>query len=309
MVHADACDVENDHHVAEAASAGSGAPSLPPRPPAPPADDVWVGVEAEPEIVHHQLEHHVLGHHEPVFLFPTWVLRVLPTIGWAFAAVACVAFLVAVTPVLQSGDPQNVWVGLDDDRWFAAASVVSSLLVYAGWTLWSMAAAFNAGRVSAMSTSLWLPLGVYIAGPIAIVVVGQQGGEMLADLMPYLLVMWIGVGHLVVVASLRSTASRIRGSIYAFSKLFWLPLAWTAYQMFVNMIFTVVDDVWQYPWLMVLLLGAAMLYPVAMALATWEATQSFDAACHRLNTRSLGFELPAPELITAAIRQRAVEGR
>lgn len=244
-----------------------------------------------------------------MFLVPTWVLRVLATIGWSFAALACVAFLVAVTPVLRSGRPQDIWINPDDDRWFAAASVVCTLLVYVGWTLWSTVAAFNAGRVSAMSTSPWLPLTAYVGGPIAIVVLGLETGEMMRDLAPYLLVLWLGAGHLVVVASLRSTASRIRGSVYAFSKLFWLPLAWTAYQLFMNMIFTVVDDVWQYPWLMVLLLGAAMLYPVAMAIATWEATGTFDAACHRLNTRSLGLELPAPELITAAIRQRAMEGR
>lgn len=182
------------------------------------------------------------------------------------------------------------------------------MLVYVGWAWWSISAAFNARRLVALSTSPWLPTSVYLVGPV-IVLVGADGNDWVGDVIVAAGCCWIGIGHLVVVASLRTTAGRLRASIDEFAKVFWLPLAWVAYRMFANTMLTFADDGWRSPWLLLGIGGVSALFPLALSVATWHASGTFDAACRRLNTHSTGLELPSTEMITAALRQRALEGR
>jgi hypothetical protein len=72
---------------------------------------------------------------------------------------------------------------------------------------------------------------------------------------------------------------------------------------------TFFSDDWKRPPQLLALGSIGVLFIVGIAFATWNATESFDHACKRLNTRSLGLELPTADMVTAAIRQRAVEGR
>jgi hypothetical protein len=302
---ADDGDVENDHHVAESAMTDAVvAPSLPPRPEPPPAD-VWNGVEAEPEHLHHHA--HASGH-TPIFLLPTAVARLLATIGWLGGVLATVLMLVALEPTFQKGETRNFRLPLDEGAWFGATLIVSGALTYLGWLWWTLSAAFNARRLAPLSTSPWLPTSVYLIGPL-IVLAGLEADSEYVGLIVAGGCAWIGVGHLIVVASLKGTAGRIGASMTEFSKLLWLPLAWVAYRMFVNTMLTFVDGEWRSAGLFIALGGISGLFLLGLAAATWNATGSFDHSCHRLNTRSLGIELPSVDLVAAAIRQRALEGR
>jgi hypothetical protein len=305
--HADECNVENDHHVAEPHPAErAGAPSLPPRLASPTySDDVWNGVESEPDFVHRHAEH---SHHEPIFLAPTSIARVLAATGWFGGVLATALLMVALVPAFREGETRNFMVSLDDNPWFGAILIVSCCVTYLGWLWWSVSAAFNARRLAPLSTSPWLPVGVYLIGPL-IVLAGLDVDEDYVGLIVFCGCAWIGIGHLIVVASLRSTARRIGASVAEFSRLLWLPLAWTSYRLFVNTMLTFVDDSYKGPALLVTLGGFGALYLVATAVTTWRAIGSFDHACWRLNTRSLGLELPTADMVSAAIHQRALEGR
>jgi hypothetical protein len=305
---ADDGDVDNDPLVAEPQrSDGIVAPSLPARPDAVVAtNDVWKGVEAEPEYLHHHVDHS--SGHTPIFLLPTAAARVLSTMGWLGGVLATVLLLIALVPTFENGDTGNFTIPLDEGAWFGATLIVSSVVTYLGWLWWTLSAAFNARRLAPLSTSPWLPTTVYLIGPL-IVLAGLDADPEYVELVVISGCAWIGIGHLIVVASLKSTAGRIGASMNEFSKLLWLPLAWVAYRMFVNTMLTFVDGSWRSPFLFIVLGAISGLYLLGMAVATWRATESFDHACRRLNTRSLGLELPNVELVAAAIRQRALEGR
>jgi hypothetical protein len=304
---ADECDVENDHPVAEPQPVErAAAPNLPPRPNAPVADDVWSDVdEEEPEHLHHHPSHSTA---HSIFLLPTAAARVLATLGWIGGVLASVLLLVALMPDFRNGNTANFVVGLHDDPWFGATLIVSSVVTYLGWLWWSVSSCFNAHRLAPLSTSPWLPAMVYLVGPL-IVLIGLDIDSDYAPVVVFCGCAWIGVGHLMVIASMRSTAGRIGASVEQFSKLLWLPLAWGSYRGFMLTLVTFFDDDWKRPPQLLVLGSVGVLFVVGIAVATWNATESFDHACKRLNTRSLGLELPTADMVTAAIRQRAVEGR
>lgn len=300
--------MENDPVAEPSTTEWADGPTLPPRPISPtPTEDVWVGVEQEPEHLHH-LDHHAEPPHEQRFLLPTTFARAMTAVGWAGGSATTVALLAALMPYFREGETRNFRLSLHDERLFAALLIGSALLVYVGWAWWSISAAFNSHRLVALGTSPWLPTLVYFGGPV-IVLVGADRSDWVGDVIVGVGCCWIGIGHLVVVASMRTTAGRIRASVDEFSKVFWLPLAWVAYRMFANTMLTFVDDGWRSPWLLFGIGAVSALFPLALSVATWHASGTFDAACRRLNTRSLGFELPSTDMITAAIRQRALEGR
>ena len=307
---ADECDVDNDHPVAEPLPVErTVAPMLPPRPasPAANAEDVWSDVdEEEPEHLHHHGGRTTT--HSTIFLLPTAAARVLATLGWIGGVLASVLLLVALLPDFRSGDTANFAVGLHDEPWFGGTLIVSSVVTYLAWLWWSVSSCFNAHRLAPLSTSPWLPAMVYLVGPLIVLI----GLDMDSDFAPVVVFggcVWIGVGHLMVIASMRSTAGRIGASVEQFSKLLWLPLAWGSYRGFMITLVTFFDDSWKRPPQLLALGSISVLFVVGIVFATWNATESFDHACKRLNTRSLGLELPTADMVTAAIRQRAVEGR
>ena len=114
---------------------------------------------------------------------------------------------------------------------------------------------------------------------------------------------WVGLGHIAVVASFKSAALRIGASTDEFSKLIWLPLAGVCYRLFVSVVLDFVDPEFRTTPLLLGLGVVGGLFLVGIALSTWRATESFDAACRRLNTRNFGAGLPSVDVITSALRK------
>jgi hypothetical protein len=300
--------VQTNDQVPDPIAAPRLGPSLPQRA-APPvgSTDVWMGVEAEAAHLH-QTPEQTDPEHRSQFQLPTVAPRLLATVGW-LGNIATIGFLIgALLPAYRDGEPNHLVLSVDDARWFGAALIFSSLAIYVGWFWWSVSAAYNAGRLAARTTSPWLPVVVYLAAPVAIV----MGADATGPNSDYVqLAGWalLGLGHLAVVASIRGTADRIGASVDEFAKLLWLPLAWASYRFMVTVMVTLYGGPWRHPATLVALSAIEGLFPLGLAFATWRATRSFTQACHRLNHPVSVRDLPSSELIAAAIHQRAVEGR
>jgi hypothetical protein len=267
-------------------------PSLPPRKAS--DDDLWSGVEAEPATQFHHVD--LTPRRPGVWLLPTRAARLMVTIGCMGGVLTTLLLLAALMPAFDTGDSRGFLIPLDENPWYAASLIVSSLVTGLGWLWWTLSASFNAERIVPLATSPWLPTFVYLGGPIATLI----GLDMVTDMAPVVVgagVTWVGIGHIVVVASFRSTAERIGASTEAFTKLLWLPLAWISYRMGMVTLLTFLEDEQQLTWLLMAIGYIGVLFPVAMVVAAWNAMASFERACRRLNLRTLGIELPVRELL------------
>jgi hypothetical protein len=272
------------------------------------SSDVWVGVEAEPEHLHHHSAEPAETERRPAFQLPTVAPRILATTGWVGNIVAIGFLIGALLPAYRDGQPNHLVVSVEEARWFGAALIFSGLAIYVGWFWWSVSAAYNAGRLVARTTSPWLPVVVYAAAPITIAMGADATGPN-SDFVQ--LAGWavLGLGHLAVIGSIRSTADRIGAAVDEFAKLLWLPLAWASYRFLVTAMVTFYGGPWRHPATLVGLSAIEGVFPLGMAFATWRATRSFGQACDRLNHPVSIRDLPSNELIAAAIHLRAVEGR
>jgi hypothetical protein len=299
---ADEDDVENTTTAEQTSLARPAPPSLPPRT-EPATNDVWQGVEAEPDSLHHHLP--LITEPEPhTWLLPSRAAATLATIGLAGGVVANILILSALMPAFDTGDTRNYVISLDESRWFAATFVVSGLLTYMGWLWWSMSAAFNVRRVTPLGTSPWLPTLVYLGGP-TIWFYGQNMTGNSASTVVFIGAAWLGLGHIAVIASFRNAAGRIGASTDAFSMLIWLPLASVSYRLAVMTALEYIPESAQRAPLLLAFGAIGVLFLVGIAVSTWQATTAFDSACHRLNTRNLGAGLPSVDVITSALRRAA----
>lgn len=273
-------------------------PSLPPRPPAP-VSDLWddVAIDAPPPVLHG----HVRGGERFSWLLPTTAAAVLTTIGWAGAVLAQLMLLSALVPSFDAGLTRDFVVPLDEHAWFGATTIVSGLAIYLGWLWWTVAAAFNVRRVSPLSTSPMLPAVVYLGSPVLVLMgLGETGNARTGLLFGGLVL--FGLGHIMVIASFREAASRIGASGEEFSKLLWLPLAGVVYRVFVSLLLELVPS-WHSTNVLLALAAIGGLFVAGMVVSTWRATRSFERACHRLNTRNLGADMPSVDLVAAALRR------
>lgn len=190
-------------------------PSLPPR-----VDDgdqdPWNGVEAEPDLLHHHVP--VTAPHRGLMMAPTRLARVLASTGWAGELLAMLLLLVALVPAFDTGDSRDFMIPLDESAWFGGTLIVSTLVTYFGWFWWSTVASYNAHRVVPLATSPWLPTLVYLGGPV-FALAGLDLGRAARPYVVFAGLVWLGLGHLMVVASLRTSADRMGASTYEFSKL------------------------------------------------------------------------------------------
>ncbi len=240
--------------------------------------------------------------HRHRWLLPTRGIAVIATLGWAGGVLAQMFLLAALVPSFDLGDARNFTVPLDEHALFGATTIVSVVAAYLGWFVWTVAAAFNVRRVSPLSTSPLLPMAVYLLGPIGVWAgLGTEG----ANRVPVLFAScaWLGIGHVLVVGSFRSAASRIGALTDEFAKLLWLPMAGLTYRLFVNVVLEFLPPSWHTTFVLFGLGALGAAFVCGMVLSTWRATTSFEAACHRLNTRSLGAEQPSAGVIGAALRR------
>jgi hypothetical protein len=224
------------------------------------------------------------------------------TLGWVIAVVAQMLLLAALVPSFDLGSTRNFLVPLDESAWFGATTIVAAAAASVGWLCWTVGAAFNVRRVSPLSTSPLLPLAVYVVGPIIAAVGLETDGPNRVPLV-FAGLTWLGVGHIVVVGSFRSAASRIGALADEFAKLLWLPMAGVTYRLFVNIVLEFVPSDQRSTWLLFALGTVGGLFVCGMVLSTWRATTSFEQACHRLNTRALGAELPPIDVVGEAWRR------
>ncbi|MFN8022194.1 MAG: hypothetical protein U0Q03_11760 [Acidimicrobiales bacterium] len=280
------------------------APILPPRaaPPTEVTAEVWEQLAA-------QLEHETSPTSRAArralrrrWLVPTRGAAMIATAGWAGAVVAQLLLLSALVPSFDLGRTRDFLVPLDESAWFGGTFVVSAAAAGLGWLAWTVAAAFNVRRVSPLSTSPLLPVAVYVLGPIVVLLgMASDGPERLPMFVGGLV--WCGLGHLTVIGSFRNAASRIGAQADEFTKLVFLPMAGVTYRVFVNVVVSMLPDDWRTTPVLFGLGAVGGLFVCGMVASTWRATTSFDEACHRLNTRSLGVELPPVERVSAAWRR------
>ncbi len=240
--------------------------------------------------------------HRHRWLLPTHGAGVIATLGWVGGVLAQMLLLGALVPSFDLGDTRNFMVPLDEHAWFGATTVVSAVAAYLGWFCWTVSAAFNVRRVSPLSTSPFLPMAVYLLGPVGVLAGLEMQGP---NRVPVLVCAFagLGIGHVMVVGSFRSAASRIGALSDEFAKLLWLPMAGVTYRLFVNVLVEFLPRSWHTTLVLFGLGTVGALFVCGMVLSTWRATTSFDYACHRLNTRSLGAELPSADVIGRAMRR------
>jgi hypothetical protein len=281
-------------------------PSLPPRPAVEAREEVWQDAHPELQPVVHHLDAAGTAPRR-VFQFRTTMFRVITLAGWLGAVASSFALAAAMLPMFRDDEPHGLIVAPSADVVFGMASLFAMLAVYLGWFVWSTLAAFNASRLVPRSTSPWFPVVVYLAGPVFLVVCSQprpdRGYYILAATLLFAL------AHCAVVASLRSTAVRIGGSVAEFSKLLILPLAWFLYRLVTLMTIAFFDGPWRSLPMLVSLVIMEALFPLGIGLASWRAMTSFDRGCERMSRPAVEVQLPQASIVAAALRRRAQEGR
>jgi hypothetical protein len=240
--------------------------------------------------------------HRHRWLLPTRGASIIATLGWVGLVLAQMLLIGALVPSFDLGDTRNFVVPLDESPWFGATTIVSSAAAYVGWFWWTVSAAFNVRRVSPLSTSPGLPIVVYLLGPIGVLAGLEMSGPNRVSVL-FVAIAAMGIGHVMVVGSFRSAASRIGAQSDEFAKLLWLPMAGAVYRLFVNVVLELLPDEWHTTMVLFGLGTVGALFVCGMVLSTWRATTSFEYACHRLNTRSLGAEMPSVGVLGAALRK------
>lgn len=201
---------------------------------------------------------------------------------------------------------------IDDDsalegaaRLFANGWVVSALLVYVGLLWWMVAAAINARRISQLSVSPMTPLIVLVGGPVLIMVgaaiharptstfESQEWHDFVGTGVVLAGGLIVTLGHLILLASYRSTAERLGGARQPWSVLIWLPILGGIIQATLTLLVypqLESDRIIVFVWLLSLALSAVLT--VYYVLSMWRAMASFDAAVRRDRTLEKADLLP-----------------
>jgi hypothetical protein len=265
-------------------------PSLPQRvAPVVAPNDVWFGVQAEPDHLHPAFVLQV-EQREPMRQLWTQPARVLVLVGLLGIVAAAVIQIEVLLPLIRRGRSTDLRISPAESTAFAVALGVSAVSLPVGWLWWATAAAFNARRLARLTTSPFLPVSMFVLAPIVFGVASQMSGG-LRDWV--FVTAWIlsTFSYFIVFASLRGTAARISASVTQFSRMLWLPLAWIFYRASMFALVAMYDGPGTKEWVFFGVLVVELIFPVMLALSTWRALGSFRTACRRLNRRqeSLGF--------------------
>ncbi|MEP7202459.1 MAG: hypothetical protein ABI894_07615 [Ilumatobacteraceae bacterium] len=258
-----------------------GAPSLPPS----------VEHAAEPDvqtpIVTRAYEH---TDHKGPDLVGTGATRVLAAAGWLGSAVAYTVAAVALSKSYRHITVDNWRDALEEIHWLFPLMISSFGMAYLGWVVWATLAAINGHRVAPLASSPFMPPLAYLVGPIAAFVASSYKPESNGTWVVGAVV-WVCVGHCIVLVSLRSAAKRIGADGHQFSRLFWFPVASLGYRMIATMVLpnTSFDRTTWFA----LLVTIDVILMMATAVTVWRAMHSFDMACARDRYTSIENHLPA----------------
>ena len=126
--------------------------------------------------------------------------------------------------------PTTGALAFDHIRWLLPLMISSFGMAYLGWVVWTTMASINGHRVAPLASSPWLPPFAYLVGPAAAV----AGSIYKPDANGYWLggaIVWVCIGHGLVLVSLRSSARRIGSDSDQFTRLIWFPLASIGYRI------------------------------------------------------------------------------
>ena len=257
-----------------------GAPSLPP---ALEHDPEYI----QPVIVTRAYEHTV---HKGPDLVGTGATRVLAAAGWFGSAVGYTVAAIALSKSYRHITADNWRSALDEIRWLMPLMISSFGMAYLGWVVWATLAAINGHRVAPLASSPWMPPLAYLFGPIAAFVAStyrpESNGLWLVGA-----ILWVCIGHCIVLISLRSSAKRIGADSDQFSRLFWFPLASLGYRVIATTVLP--DTSFDNTTWFALLVTVDVILMAASAVTVWRAMHSFDLACARDRHSSVENHLPA----------------
>jgi hypothetical protein len=241
----------------------------------------------QPPVVTRAYEH---TYHQGPALVGTGATRVLATAGWLGSAVGYTIAAVALSKSYRHITSDNWRAALDEIRWLLPLMVSSFGMAYLGWVVWATLAAINGHRVAPLASSPFLPPLAYLIGPVAAaagsIYMPESNGLWLGGA-----IIWVCIGHGIVLLSLRSSARRIGADADQFTKLIWFPLASIGYRMIAIMVLPETSFN-NSTWFAVLVTIDVMLM-VSTAFAVWRAMHSFDQACARDRYSSVENQLPA----------------
>jgi hypothetical protein len=258
-----------------------GSPSLPP-----------VIEHDEPEpfqalVVTRAYEH--ASHRNPE-LIGTGATRVLAAAGSIGSAVAYTVAAVALSKSYRHITGDNWRAALDEIRWLLPLMISSFGMAYLGWVVWATLAAINGHRVAPLASSPFLPPVAYLVGPIAAAVGSiyrpEYNGAWLGGA-----VVWVCIGHGIVLLSLRGSARRIGADAHQFTRLIWFPLSSLGYRMIATTVLPQTSFN-NSTWFTILVVIDVTLM-MATATSVWRAMHSFDQACARDRYSSVENQLPA----------------
>jgi hypothetical protein len=234
---------------------------------------------------------------------PTFVDARLPAAvavtGWVVGAVAS-----ALMTLWWVGE-SRVGTDLDDADFpdnLITLMISGAVMVYLGFMWWASASCVNARRIRPLAGSPFLPIWVYVGGPLlagASAVVDRRS-DLLGDLVLLVAGLTVALGHWIVVGSLRSTARRVGAATKPFTRLMWLPVAVPiARSVVIGLLGTRLepDDA------VTLQLATSPVLGLVLAAVLWHASRTFDQACRSDVIRRTDHELPSGDVVAAALRR------
>lgn len=181
---------------------------------------------------------------------------------------------------------------------------VAGGVTYVGWLWWSVVACVNARRIRPLAGSPWLPVWVYVCGPLLLFGVRYLEAGLVRDAVLLVGALTVAYGHFAVIASLRSTARRVGAPTAPFTRLIIGPIVFPLLQFALALALAWDDDVARVDELtFVHALWTA--FAVVMAAITWHAARAMEHACQSEVTRRQADQhtLPSGDVVAAALRR------
>jgi hypothetical protein len=229
------------------------------------------------------------GRHGPA-LVGTGATRVLAAAGWLGSAVGYTIAAVALSKSYRHITSDNWRAAFDEIRWLMPLMVSSFGMAYLGWVVWATLAGINGHRVAPLASSPFLPPVAYVFGPAAAIAASvfkpEHNGIWVACA-----IVWVCIGHGIVLISLRSSARRIGADAYQFTKLIWFPLASLGYRMIA--VVALPETSFNNSTWFAALVAIDVTLMMSTAWSVWHAMHSFDEACLRDRYTSTDDQVPA----------------